>query len=71
MLLHSFDLWDLPTGEFFSMLIFQPGLFAHGPLEKLEFVGLPDGLFAVIIIQNHMLLNHLRVLDQTKLILVA
>ena len=41
------------------------------PLEKFEFAGLFDGLADVIIIQNHMPLNHLRVLDPTKSILVA
>jgi hypothetical protein len=71
LFLHSFDLCDLPTGEFFNKLIFQPGLLAQGPLEKLGFEGLLLGLVNVIIIQNHMLPNHPKVWDQTKSILAA
>ena len=57
---------SLPTEEFFNTSIFHPGLFAHGPLEKLGFEGLFGGLFCVIIIQNHMPIYRLKVLDQTK-----
>jgi hypothetical protein len=71
LLLHSFDLCDLEVCEFFNTLISHPGLLVQGPLEKFGFNGLVDGLFAIIIIQNHTQPSHLKVWDQTKSILVA